>query len=143
MGEDEMQTYQANVDKVYGWMTNCERKWFKGGLRATLMNEATVTAEQVTKASRLQKPRNEKAAAEVFSVMKEYFAHMAALKMDTSIFGGNFADYSTPMSTTFATVETETMKLANMACKYWAVTKGGESTATDATACSLFIKGEC
>jgi len=143
MGEDEMQTYQANVDKVYGWVTNCERKWFKGGLRATLMNEGTITAEEVAKASKLQKPRNEKAQEDVFSVMKAYFAHMSALKMDTSIFGKNFADYGTPMSTTFAAVETETMKLANMACKYWAVTKGGESTASDESACSLFIKKEC
>eukprot|EP00971_Amphidinium_carterae_P282784 5614290-Amphidinium_carterae.1 len=37
MGSDEMETYQANVDIAYGWMTNCERKWFKGGLRKELM----------------------------------------------------------------------------------------------------------
>jgi len=143
MGADEMKTYQANVDKIYGWVTNCERKWFKGSLRATLMNEATITAEQVAAASKLQKPRNEKAEAEVFSVMKDYFAHMAALKMDTSIFGKNFADYGTPMTTTLAAVESETTKLANMACKFWAVTKGGESTASDDMACALFIKVEC
>mmetsp|Transcript_48078 Transcript_48078/g.114259 ORF Transcript_48078/g.114259 Transcript_48078/m.114259 type:complete len:493 (+) Transcript_48078:81-1559(+) len=143
MGTDEMKVYQANVDKVFGWVTNCERKWFKGKLRTQLMESDSITAEEVSKASRLQKPRNQKDEEEVIAVMKDYFSHLSALKRDTHIFGSNFPNFSMPMATTFAAVESETMKLANMACKYWAVTKGGEASTSNAAACQLFMEKEC
>eukprot|EP00971_Amphidinium_carterae_P267012 5296131-Amphidinium_carterae.1 len=79
MGTEEMQTYQANVDKLYKDVTNCERKWFKGSLRKKLMMEESITADDVSQASKLQKPRS-KDEGHLSSTMKEFFAKMAALK---------------------------------------------------------------
>mmetsp|Transcript_2316 Transcript_2316/g.3986 ORF Transcript_2316/g.3986 Transcript_2316/m.3986 type:complete len:491 (-) Transcript_2316:96-1568(-) len=141
-GNQEMETYQFLVDELYKKVTNCERKWFKGALRSKLMDEASITKEDVDGASKLHKPRG-KDEEGVVSTMKKYFAELAELKTETSMFATKFGEFNPQMSSTLSAVETETAKLANMACKYWAVTTGGKETASNDDACKLFVDEVC